>query len=95
MRRAAKVDSNASSIVDALRAIGCSVDILPGGNGRPDLLVGYRSHNFLFEVKDRAGKLNALQKRWHTEWRGKAHLVRNFEEAVSVMEYWNSTGARA
>ena len=48
MRRAAKIDENQPEIVDALRAMGCSVTILSAvGNGCPDILVGFRGINLL------------------------------------------------
>ena len=53
MRRAARADSNQAEIVDALRKVGASVQpIHTVGGGVPDLLVGFRGQNYLFEVKD-------------------------------------------
>ena len=40
-RRAARRDDNEAAIVEALRAVGASVEILGNGDGVPDLLVGY------------------------------------------------------
>ena len=49
MRRAARVDANAIQVVSALRAAGAYVWII----GLPvDLLVGYKGHTFLMEIKD-------------------------------------------
>ena len=47
-------DSAEPGIVEALRAIGCSVVRLEDErrSGLPDLLVGYRSQNWLLEVKN-------------------------------------------
>lgn len=88
--RAQKRDSNEAAIVQALVAAGCSVDPLPGGNGRPDLLVGRAGATYLIEVKDPAAtpakrRLNPLQKKWHAEWRGRAHLVETAEQALMVV----------
>ncbi len=48
MRHAARVDANQEQIVSALRAAGAFVWII----GLPvDLLVGYKNHTFLVEVK--------------------------------------------
>ena len=52
MRRAARVDENQGLIVKALRACGATVRIITQGDGIPDLLVGYRGHTILMEVKD-------------------------------------------
>lgn len=76
MRRAAKTDRNQPEIVEALRKAGASVTLLHAvGDGCPDLLVGYRHHTILMEVKD--GKkspsernLTPDQQEWHAGWRG-------------------------
>lgn len=78
MRCIAKIDANQREIVDALRAVGCSVQLLAQvGNGCPDLLVGWRNRNFLLEVKDGAKKPSARkltpdQVAWCEAWRGEA-----------------------
>lgn len=62
MRIRARTDVNQASIVKGLRGIGASVAILAQiGNGIPDLLVGFRGKNFLFEIKD--GDKPASQKK--------------------------------
>lgn len=91
MRTAAKVDKNAPEIVRRLRLIGCSVTVLNGaGDGFPDLAVGFRRENWLFEVKDPAKpkskrRLTPAQEKWHAEWRGQAHVIETFEDALRVM----------
>jgi hypothetical protein len=53
MRYAARVDKNQAEIVKALRDAGAYVWII----GLPvDLLVGYKGHSFLVEVKDGSKK---------------------------------------
>ena len=57
MRRAAKVDGNQAEIVSALRQVGAEVQSLASvGQGVPDLLVGFRSRNFLLECKQAKAK---------------------------------------
>jgi hypothetical protein len=92
--RAAKVDANAPELVESLRAMGYSVDVLPGGNGRPDLLVGVPASgaNVLLEVKQPGGKLNPLQVKWHREWKGKAHVVWSFQDALMVLQSYGRQG---
>lgn len=92
MRRAAKVDENQSEIVNALRKIGCSVQLLHAvGAGCPDLLVGWNGDVFLLEVKDgkkppSARKLTADQVEWHSGWRGKpVAVVCNIREALEAI----------
>ena len=68
IRRAARVDANQSQIVSALRAAGAYVWII----GLPvDLLVGYKNHTFLVEIKDGPKKrLTALQADFFENWSG-------------------------
>lgn len=90
-RRAAKVDANQTAIVDALRAVGCSVQSLAEvGAGCPDLLVGIANTNILLEIKDGSRspserRFTPAQKRWHTMWNGNAHLVETVEQALAVV----------
>ena len=68
MRYAARVDANQEQIVSALRAAGAYVWII----GLPvDLLVGYKNHTFLVEVKDGSKKrLTKLQADFFENWSG-------------------------
>ncbi len=86
--RAERKDSNHADVVSELRAYGATVEVLPGGNGRPDLLVGYKHRNFLMEVKDATGVLNPLQRKFHEAWGGMIHVVRSGAAATAVLKYW-------
>ena len=68
MRYAKRVDANQDAIVAALRAAGAYVWII----GLPvDLLVGYKNHTFLVEIKTDAKKrLTALQADFFENWSG-------------------------
>ena len=68
IRRAARVDANQTAVVSALRAAGAYVWII----GLPvDLLVGYKGHSFLVEVKNGPRKrLTALQEDFFNNWCG-------------------------
>jgi|TARA_R110000868_G_scaffold395741_1_gene667612 hypothetical protein len=68
MRYAARVDANQDAIVSALRAAGAYVWIV----GLPvDLLVGYRNHTYLVEIKTDAKKrLTPLQADFFDNWKG-------------------------
>lgn len=86
---AAKVDSNQSEIVSALRDVGASVQTLSAvGRGVPDLLVGFRSVTHLLEVKSKTAKKRdegktTAQVDWHRQWRGRpVVIVRNTAEAL-------------
>lgn len=88
MRRAAKVDANQAEIVAALRAIGATVTSLATvGNGCPDIVVGYRGINLLYEIKDgrkpkSARALTEKEKAWHAAWAGQACIVESVDEAI-------------
>lgn len=81
-----RADANQSTLVEALRAIGASVEIL-GGKGVPDLLVGYEDENYLLEVKPRNKKLNDDQVRWHAEWKGRVVVVRTTADAFRAIGF--------
>jgi hypothetical protein len=68
MRRAARVDANQEQIVSALRAAGAYVWII----GLPvDLLVGYKGHTFLVEIKTNSKKrFTKLQTDFFENWSG-------------------------
>jgi hypothetical protein len=86
MRRAARVDANHGVIVAALRQVGASVqDLAAVGKGCPDLLVGYRGHNFVLEVKAPKGTSTPAQVAWHADWRGDVRIVRDVDEALHVI----------
>lgn len=83
--RAAKVDANQGEIVDALRAVGCSVQSLAKvGGGCPDLLVGVAGKNIVIEVKDGSG-FTPAQKGWHRDWKGAAHVANTVAEALLIV----------
>jgi len=91
MRRAARVDDNQREIVAALRAAGASVQPLHAvGAGVPDLLVGYRSINYLLECKDGSKppsrrKLTDRQEEWHVKWRGQVLTVTSVDDALEQL----------
>jgi hypothetical protein len=93
-RRAAKVDANQGEIVDALRAMGYTVQSLAKvGNGCPDVVVGVgKAHNVLLEIKVPGETLNATQKAWHRDWTGKSHVVYSFQEALMVVQNYGRQG---
>lgn len=92
MRRAARTDRNQIEIVDALRAVGCSVQTLAAiGEGCPDLLVGIGHSNLLMEIKDgarvpSARRLTLDQCKWHIEWRGQVAVINSVDEALVLVQ---------
>lgn len=88
MRRAARTDQNQREIVDALRRIGASVELLHcQGGGCPDLLVALNGHTVLMECKsDEANpRLRESQRKWMAGWQGEAVVVCTPTQAVAVM----------
>ena len=92
MRRAARVDENQGLIVKALRACGATVRVISQGDGIPDLLVGYRGHTILMEVKDgnkppSARQLTPAEQIFFDQWTGgKLFIVNSVEEALEVLK---------
>lgn len=92
MRRAARRDDGESEIVSALREVGAVVRIVTQGDGIPDLLVGYRGHTILMEVKDgnkppSKRALTPAEEQFFMEWEGGMLVVVNsVEEALEVLK---------
>jgi hypothetical protein len=85
MRHAARVDANQEQIVSALRAAGAYVWII----GLPvDLLVGYKNHTFLVEVKSTSKKrLTSLQADFFENWMGGTLCrIDNAESALRMLK---------
>ena len=85
MRRAARVDSNHSEIVDTFEHCGCVVLSLASlGRGVPDLLVYQpRTGRFwLVEVKTRVGKLRDGQVKFKGKW--PVVVVRTVDEVIEL-----------
>lgn len=88
MRKYGKIDANQTAVVSALRAAGATVQSLAAvGGGVPDLLVGYKSHTILMEVKDgnkppAQRKLTEDQLKWHGAWNGGTLCVVDGPEAA-------------
>lgn len=93
-RRAARVDANQKEIVQTLRNMGCSVQLLHAvGQGCPDLLVGINGHNILMEVKDGSKppserKLTIDQVLWHDDWRGQVMIIKSVEHVIRAVNWF-------
>ena len=100
MRKIARIDSNQSEIVEALRGVGCSViSLAQHGNGLPDLLVGipygrintevgkvgYYGVNLLMEVKTLRGKHTPEQKLFFETWPAPNVTVKSIDEALQAI----------
>lgn len=89
--RQSRVDANQSAIVQALRAVGATVQPLHMVRGGcPDLLVGHRGVNHILECKDgkkppSARKLTRDEAMWLSAWRGRAVVVDSVEQALDAI----------
>jgi hypothetical protein len=89
---ARRVDANQDQIVSALRACGATVRVISQGGGIPDLLVGYRGHTVLMEVKDgqkppSARALTEPEQKFFDEWTGgMLVIVNNVDEALEILK---------
>ena len=86
MRRDAKADENQPAIVEALRAVGATVQHLHMiGQGCPDIAVGYQGANYLLEIKSADGKLTYSEGEWHLDWQGQVAIVRTIDDALDAV----------
>ena len=84
--RAARVDANQAEITEALRGVGATVTPTHTvGKGFVDLVVGFRGENYLLELKTPHGGLSPWEQIWHDSWRGRAHIVRSVEDALTAI----------
>ena len=80
-------DLNQKEIVEGLRKIGASVQVLSGvGKGCPDLLVGFRCQNYLFEIKQSLkSKLTKDEAIFAYAWNGKVYIVYDLQKAINIL----------
>ena len=89
--RACRVDENQRAIVQSLRKIGATVQHLHTiGDGCPDILVGWRHQNLLFEIKDGSKspskrKLTRDEVEWHKRWKGVVYTIESLADALKAM----------
>ena len=84
MRRAARVDNNQQAIVDALKRVGVSVEII----GKPvDLLICCRGETALLEVKNPDGgdRLTKDQVAFIARWPGRVIVAHSVDEALRLV----------
>lgn len=87
-----RIDANQPSIVKDLRNMGYSVlSMADLGDGAPDIVVGRKQRNWLFEVKDwkqppSKRKLTAKEKLFHETWRGQINVIETTADAIKIME---------
>lgn len=91
MSRARKTDSNQKQLVNQLRKLGMSVAVTSSlGDGFPDLVVGFRSQNFLFELKNpnlppSRRKLTPDEQTFFSIWKGSVHKVETIDDVLKIV----------
>ena len=99
-RYAKRVDGNHREVVDGLRASlpeATVFDASGAGKGFPDLVVGFKGRNWLFEVKngDQAPsrrRLTAAQVGMHGSWQGQVAIVHSAADILAVMARGSGDG---
>ena len=87
-----KIDANQKEIVSVFRKMGFSVCLLSSlGNGVPDILVGYGSENYLFEIKDGSKppskrKLTEDEENFFKTWRGHCDIIESVDETIEIIK---------
>lgn len=91
MRRAARRDANERRVIDALRTCGAYVKQI-NDEGLADLLIFYRGHTLIFEVKDgdkppSARALTPAEQKFHDEWPGtNLYIVTSEHDALDILK---------
>ena len=91
MRLSGRTDANQSQIVKDLRKMGATVYPTSNlGSGFPDILVGFRGLNYLFEVKDgnqppSKRKLTDDEKDFILAWGGQVSVIETSQDALDFM----------
>lgn len=87
-----KTDTNHKEIINKCRQVPAlsvfSTHTL--GKGFPDIVIGYKGKNYLFEIKDgnktkSQVKLTEDESIFHRNWRGQVTIVYSFEDILQVI----------
>lgn len=88
-----KTDRNHKEIMEAIRKIpGTSVfSTHTIGKGFPDIVVGYKGTNYLFEIKDELKtasqkKLTIAEIAFQMNWKGQYAIVENIKQILSILK---------
>ena len=80
-------DANQGDILKGLRRVpGLHIiDLTEVGEDCPDVLVGYKSFNWLIEIKTENGKLKPGQQRHYNEWYGQTAVARSLDDVLRII----------
>lgn len=88
--RTKRRDANQKQIIRDLERAGVSVKDTSQLSGFLDIVCGYHSKNYLFEIKDPAKvpsqrKLTPAEKKFHDRWKGRVDIILCAEDALKIM----------
>jgi hypothetical protein len=87
-----RTDANQKQLISQLRQIPnisvFSTHII--GKGFPDIVVGYKGFNYLFEIKDgektkSQKKLTDAELKFHFDWYGQITIIESINDALKVL----------
>ena len=82
-----RVDANHAALMAAARALGWSaVSIATVGDGCPDAIVAKGERTYLVEFKAGTKTLTPAEERWHREWLGVVHIVRDVTDLLTLLD---------
>lgn len=92
-RFAKRTDENHSDVVAELRQVlpeATVFDASGTGAGFPDIVIGWRGLNYLFEIKDpskpkSARSLTDAQDKFHLAWQGQVAIVHSASEILATI----------
>lgn len=87
-----RTDSNQKKIMDMCRSIP-TLSVFSThtiGKGFPDIIIGYRGKNYLFEIKDgekpkSATKLTEAEREFHRRWNGHVAIAYSFDDILNAL----------
>lgn len=83
MRLKSRVDKNQPEILNHLKNLGIKYRALHFvGKGFPDLIVGFRGKNYLFEIKSKNGEKTKKEEEFFSSWDGQVKEVRHIDEIL-------------
>jgi hypothetical protein len=81
-----RTDNIQTETVLKARQLGATVKVLSNvGGGFPDLLMGFKGINWIFELKSKKGILTPKQVRFLEAWNGSAYVARSADEVIDIL----------
>ena len=88
-----KTDNNHKEILDQCRKIPqlTAFSTHTIGKGFPDIVVGYKGLNYLFEIKDplkpkSARKLTQHESSFFCNWKGQVNVIHTIEDIIEILQ---------